>query len=311
MNERPVIGKRPLRGLDARLRAFATVVAVSFALLIVAPVASGAVSCAFVGSTATVSMTAAGDSGSISVGTGANAGRIMVGVTACGAATTSTTDTIVVTGNTGAEGLTIDLSGGSFAPGVTVEGTGSSEIEFTVDLGTGTQDRLTVTGGPGNDSIVFGTLGANLNGDNDVDATLTGVELGTVSGSDGADVVSGAGNASTGGPSTILFTLNGDSGDDTVSGGSGDDTITGGTGNNILDGGAGDDTLTGGQGNDTLERRARRRHADRWSRKRHFRRRRGDERDRHDGRKRWDRHRDVRAASEWGGSHDGRRLRRR
>ena len=60
-------------------------------------------------------MTAAGDSGTVSVGT---AGRIMVGIAQCGAATTANTDTIVVTGNTGAETLTIDLSGGSFAPGL-------------------------------------------------------------------------------------------------------------------------------------------------------------------------------------------------
>jgi Ca2+-binding RTX toxin-like protein len=235
------------------LRTFVTAAIVSLAICTVPPVASGAVSCAFVGGTATVTMSAGGDSALIAVGTGTSAGRIMLGATACGAATTSTTDTIVVvSGNTGAEAITIDLSGGPFAPGASVEGTGSSEIEFAIDLGAGTQDRLTVTGGPGNDSIVVGTLGANLNGDDDVDVTPTGVELGTVNASDGADTVSGAGNASTGGPSSLLFTFNGESGNDTLSGGSGDDTITGGTGSNILAGGAGDDTLTGGQGNDTI-----------------------------------------------------------
>lgn len=91
-------------------------------------------------------MSAAGDSGTVAVGTGANAGRIMVGVTACGAATTTTTDTIVVNGTTGAENITIDLSGGQFAPGVAVEGSGTSEIEFVIDLSTGVQDRVTVIG---------------------------------------------------------------------------------------------------------------------------------------------------------------------
>ena len=38
------------------------------------------------------------------------------------------------------------------------------------------------------DTVVLGAGGANLNGDDDVDATLTGVELATLSGSDGADV---------------------------------------------------------------------------------------------------------------------------
>ena len=62
-----------------------------------------------------------------------------------------------------------------------------------------------------------------------------------MSGSDGADVVSGAGDAVSGAATSLALTLNGDSGDDIVSGGSTDDAITGGTGNNALSGGAGDD----------------------------------------------------------------------
>ena len=81
-------------------------------------------SCAFAAGTATVSMSAAGDTASIAVGTGANAGRIMVGAAQCGTATTATTNTIVVSGNTGSETVTIDLSGGPFAPGATAEGSG-------------------------------------------------------------------------------------------------------------------------------------------------------------------------------------------
>jgi Ca2+-binding RTX toxin-like protein len=218
-----------------------------------APVsAHAAVSCVFGGGTATVSMSAAGDSGSLAVGTGANAGRIMVGAAACGAATVTNTDTIVVNGNTGAETITIDLSGGPFGPGVAVEGSGTSEIEFAIDLSTGVQDRLTVTGTSGAESVGLGTLGANLNGDNDVDATLTGVELGTVNASDGADLVSGAGGAVTGSATSLLLTVTGDAGNDTLTGGTGDDTITGGTGNNVLSGGGGDDTVTGGSGDDTI-----------------------------------------------------------
>ena len=136
---------------------------------------------------------------------------------------------------------------------MTVEGTGTSEIEFVIDLGTGTLDRLTLAGGTGNDNVVFGALGANLNGDNDSDVTMTGVELVTANASDGADTVSGAGDASTGGASSLLFTLNGDSGDDTLTGGLGDDVITGGAGGDTLAGLAGDDTLTGGLGNDLFD----------------------------------------------------------
>ena len=121
-----------------------------------------------------------------------------------------------------------------------------------VDLSTGVLDRVTFTGSGGDDSIVLGASGANLNGDDDVDVTLTGVELGTASGSGGADLISGAGDLVTGGATFLFLTVNGDSGDDALAGGQGDDTITGGTGSNVLSGGDGDDTLTGGQGDDTL-----------------------------------------------------------
>ena len=125
--------------------------------------AQGAVTCGFGAGTATVSMSAAGDSASIAVGTGANAGRIMVGVTACGAATTAVTDTIVVNGTTGAENVTIDLSGGQFAPGVAAEGTGVAEIEFVVDLSTGVLDRVTRDGEHRRGHDHAGASGANLN----------------------------------------------------------------------------------------------------------------------------------------------------
>ena len=197
-------------------------------------------------------MSAAGDTASIAVGTGANAGRIMVGAAQCGTATAATANTIVVSGNTGSETVTIDLSGGPFGPGATAEGSGVSEIEFAIDLSTGAQDRVTVAGSAGADTVVLGAGGGNLNGDDDVDATLTGVELATLSGSDGADVASGAGDITTGAATSLGLTLNGDSGDDALAGGSGDDTIAGGTGSNTLVGGAGDDTITGGPDNDTI-----------------------------------------------------------
>ena len=107
----------------------------------------------------------------------------MVGVTACGAATVTLTDTIVVNGNTGAENVTIDLSGGQFEPGVAVEGSGTSEIEFVVNLSTGVLDRVTVTGTLSADTVTLGASGINLNADDDVDVSLTDVELGTMSGS--------------------------------------------------------------------------------------------------------------------------------
>ena len=186
--------ERPLPG---RALTLAATLITGLVLLATPPPAAAATTCAFAGSTATVSMSAAGDTGSIAVGT---AGRIMLASAQCGTATTANTDTIVVNGNTGAETLTIDLSGGAFEPGLTAEGTGTSEIEFSLDLGTGVLDRITITGGPGNEAITFGTSGMALNGDSDVDATVTGVELGTVNASAGADTVSGAGGGTGGSP---------------------------------------------------------------------------------------------------------------
>ena len=237
--------------MPLQIRTFVSIVAFLIALGAAAP-AQGAVSCLFGAGTATVSMSAAGDSASIAVGTGANAGRIMVGVTACGLATTSLTDTIVVNGTTGAENVTVDLSGGQFAPGAAVEGSGLSEIELVVDLSTGVLDRFTITGSSGDDAVTLGAAGANLNADDDVDVTLANVELGTMTGSTGADALSAGGDAVTGAATTFLMTMSGDGGADTVTGGQGDDTITGGTGSNVLSGGDGDDTITGGQGDDTL-----------------------------------------------------------
>ncbi len=181
----------------------AALVALCLALLATPPPAGAVAGCVFAGSTATVLMPVVNDAASISVGTGVNLGRIMLGAAPCTTATTANTDTIVVTGNTGAEPLTIDLSGGPFAPGLTPEGAGTSEIELTVDLGTGVLDRVTITGGPGNEAIAFGTLGIALNSDTDVDVTLAGVELGTVNGGGGADTISGAGDATTGAASTL------------------------------------------------------------------------------------------------------------
>ena len=144
-------------------------------------------------------MSAAGDSASIAVGTGANAGRIMVGVAACGSpaiATVANTDTIVVNGTTGAETVTIDLSGGQFAPGARWRAPGSSEIEFVVDLSRAYTTGSPYVGGGQADTIVLGASGAESERrQRHRRRRLTGVELGTVTGSDGDDFFSGGGDA--------------------------------------------------------------------------------------------------------------------
>ena len=73
-----------------------------------APAAHAVAACGFAGTTASVTM-ASGDTATLVVGTGVDTGKIMLNGVACGAATVMTTDTIAVTGSTGAETVTIDL----------------------------------------------------------------------------------------------------------------------------------------------------------------------------------------------------------
>jgi hypothetical protein len=65
--------------------------------------------------------------------------------TACGAATTTNTDSIAVNGAAGSvEALTVDQTGGALAPGAGLESNGIAEIELALNLGDAT------------DQIVFG-----------------------------------------------------------------------------------------------------------------------------------------------------------
>jgi Ca2+-binding RTX toxin-like protein len=178
---------------------------------------------------------------------------------ACGGATVSNTDRITVTGASGNETVVIDLSGGQFAPGATPEANGTSEIEFSVNLLTGSGDKLRVVGGSGADNIVLGTLGVNLNGDDDADVTPLGVEVFRVAAGGGGDTVSGQGGAGTGQPVATGLGIGGGTGADTLLGGAGNDTIQGGAGpdkirgvggNDRLSGGGGDDIIRGGSGDD-------------------------------------------------------------
>lgn len=66
----------------------------------------------------------------------------------------------------------------------------------------------------------------------------------TITGTNGADVLTGT---------TGDDTLNGGNGADTLSGGDGDDTLNGGNGTDTLTGGDGDDALIGGNGDDLLD----------------------------------------------------------
>jgi hypothetical protein len=116
----------------------------------------------------------------------------------CGAATTSTADRIVTAGTvSGNETFALDLDGRAFAPGATTEPSGTSEIEFRVDLGAGT-DTLFVAGSAAVDTITFGSAGVDLTGDANADLLASGTEIYIVNVGDGGDVVSAGGGGGTG-----------------------------------------------------------------------------------------------------------------
>ena len=176
----------------------------------------------------------------------------------CEGARTNSTDKIKVVGSTLSEDIFLDLGNGSFAPGASSERSGASEIEFELSLGTGT-DRVTLVGGRGADRLGFVKAGqATLNGDDDVDVTMTGVDRWEMYGGDGGDVLDGRGAPlvrSWGGAGSDRL-LGGPGADDLYGDDDGEpggnDTLIGGDGNDDLRGYLGSDDLIGGDGDDDL-----------------------------------------------------------
>jgi trimeric autotransporter adhesin len=198
---------------------------------------------------------------------------------ACGAATTTNTDSISITGSAGTvESLTLDQSGGVFGPGAATE-TNFREIEMSVALGDAA-DELLVIGTSGDDKMAMGASGFSFNNDGDVDVTFAplpghvevrgdggvnfltgrggwGAGLAfagnvTLIGGDLADELNGGNGHDqlTGGGAADV--MNGNAGDDRLEGDGGNDKLSGGEGKDFLVGGAGSDTFTGGFGNDLL-----------------------------------------------------------
>jgi Ca2+-binding RTX toxin-like protein len=164
----------------------------------------------------------------------------------CQTASVNNTNTVYVITDTGTQTLTIDLSDGPFAPGATAEAAGTSEIEFEVDLGAGT-DGINVYGGGGSDKLAFqGTTKLLLNGDADSDVHLLSAENRWLYGGSGNDVLKAS-------PTSPPAEFYGGGGNDTLTGGGGSDDLTGEAGADTLAGGPNDDNLYGGGGGDTLK----------------------------------------------------------
>ena len=208
-----------------------------------------AVTCSFDGGARRVAIQLSGTS-TVTRGGG---GEIVVDGTACGLATTSNTDLIVVSGTAGSgDMLVVDVGQGQFEPGATAETQGTSDMEFEVKLEGDGGDSVAFSGGQNDDTLVVGDAGALLNADPDVDVTFTGVGGAGLRGQGGNDVLVGTGGQDAGGPTPLPLEIQGGDGGDLLTGGSADDRLAGGPGEDTLDGQAGSDHLDGQEDRDTV-----------------------------------------------------------
>src|SRR5262245_53613161 len=132
-----------------RARLFAAAFAVASVASLGAARAQTAPTCNFNAGTGNLNVGVNGIAATL-VATGA--GVIKLNGVACGSATTSTVDTINVTGGGLADTFTIT---GSYFPGLTQEDNGVDEIELNINLGGSTADVVTVNMGNGHDILLF------------------------------------------------------------------------------------------------------------------------------------------------------------
>ena len=157
--------------MRVRAAAGSVVTAALLTAVLVGPASAAPEACAYNAGTRAVTATIASGGQATLVVVG---GALHFGATpvACGAATTTNTDSITINGAAGSnETLTLDHRGGVFGPGFTSE-FNVPEIEITTSLGD-TTDRVVVYATEGNDSMSPGQLGMALNGDGDVDVLFS------------------------------------------------------------------------------------------------------------------------------------------
>ena len=173
---------------------------------------------------------------------------------ACGGATTTNTDTIVVSGNVGtAEKLIVDQTEGFIGPGFSPEAS-LPEIEFQVNLGDAS-DTFTAIGTTGNDEMAAGLAGFGFNADGDLDVVFTPLpSTMTLVGGGGDNFLTARGGWGAGlaYPTNTVATLIGGANGDELNGGNGNDIIIGGAGSDFMNGSGGNDTMNGAGGADRL-----------------------------------------------------------
>ncbi|HET9817032.1 MAG TPA: calcium-binding protein, partial [Xanthobacteraceae bacterium] len=155
---------------------------------------------------------------------------------------------IQLTARGGADTITVNDLSGTGVTQVAID-LGSTPGRGTGDLAA---DSVTVSGTKGNDNIVVeGQNGSLIIAGLPELVTLSGAEATdalVVTGSAGTDTLSAATLAA----DTVMLTLDGGAGDDTIIGSQGADLLLGGDGNDTVAGGRGNDTALLGNGNDTF-----------------------------------------------------------
>ena len=166
----------------------------------------------------------------------------------CGSATTSNTDLVRVQGSSDIH-LFVFLDGGRLEPGATEEPTGVSEIEVELHSRGTAQVGYPQVGAP----VRVGTVGVNLNGDDDVDVIFSpSTRAFTYAGSPDPDDIAATGGMGTGGPATVPFTARGGGRMDLLVAGNGPASFTGDSDHDVLIGGPTDDVLSGDSGDDRI-----------------------------------------------------------
>jgi Ca2+-binding RTX toxin-like protein len=208
-------------GLGARRAALivGAVVALQTSAFVGAPSANAS-TCSFVGGILTVTLTGGDDP---TFGVAANGDAITVDVCSPGAATVSTTISIVVAGDSGDNTVTIDMSNGPF-----------TGIAWSL-AGGGGSDNLVILGSAADDVVDVGASGVDLDGDGAIDIfSLATIASGTgslaIDGGGGDDALTAYGSRVTGAPYAKPVTINGNAGNDDVAGGSAADELDGGAG---------------------------------------------------------------------------------
>jgi Ca2+-binding RTX toxin-like protein len=232
-----------------RRRAVSYLVASASLAGLAIPAESGAtVTCNNAGDVVTVTMSQFNDTAMMSRTAG---GAIQEHSADCGTATVANTNTIQVTDTSGSTTyLEVLQDNGGFVGG-TPEGSGQSEIEFRVDLGTGTDFVSVTAASAASANFRAGTSGINYNSDESPgDADITdlagtafpsGVENLYLSGSNLSDALGAQGALGTGSILTQRANLAGFGGTNVLVGGDGDDSISGGPATDTIAGNGGAD----------------------------------------------------------------------